>query len=129
VILADTSIWIELLNGKLGRTTSEQDVLGIVTCGPIVQEVLQGIRHEPAYQAFRDSFLALPRLCDPLTLNVFLKAAEIYRGGRRRGFTIRSSTDCLIAAIAIENDVPLWHRDRDYSVIAAYTNLQAVDRP
>jgi predicted nucleic acid-binding protein len=38
--------------------------------------------------------------------------------------TIRSSIDCLIAAIAIENRVPVWHRDRDFSAIATYTALE-----
>jgi predicted nucleic acid-binding protein len=32
--------------------------------------------------------------------------------------------DCLIAAIAIENGVPIWHRDRDFGAIARYTGLR-----
>jgi predicted nucleic acid-binding protein len=51
---------------------------------------------------------------------------EIYHQGRSRGYTIRSSTDCLIAAIALENKVPVWHRDRDVATIARYTPLRAV---
>lgn len=52
---------------------------------------------------------------------------------RRRGFisnralqrfTIRSSMDCLIAAIAIENEVPIWHLDRDYDLLARCTALR-----
>jgi predicted nucleic acid-binding protein len=88
--------------------------------------VFQGLRQGRASDAFRESFLALPRLCDPLTWDVYAEAAEIYRDGRRRGFTIRSSTDCLIAAIAIENDALVWHRDRDFDDIATYTRLRAV---
>ena len=57
-----------------------------------------------------------------------MEAAEIYRQGRKSGYTIRSSIDCLIAAIAIENDVPVWHKDRDFSFIARYSRLQAYDR-
>ena len=45
-----------------------------------------------------------------------------------KGITIRSGIDCLIAAIAIENDVPVWHRDRDFVEIAKYTRLRVVDR-
>jgi len=40
---------------------------------------------------------------------------------RRRGVTVRSSIDWLNAAIAIENRVPVWHRDRDFEAIARYT--------
>jgi predicted nucleic acid-binding protein len=50
----------------------------------------------------------------------------MYRSGRRRGLTIRSSADCLIAAIAIENRVPVWHKDRDFAAIATFTDLAVV---
>ena len=45
---------------------------------------------------------------------------------RRKGYTIRSPIDCLIAAIAIDNQVAVWHKDRDFDVIAQYTALEAV---
>jgi len=72
--------------------------------------------------------LAVARVSDPLPLNTFLEAARIYSLGRRQGLTIRSSTDCLIAAIAIENNVPVWHADRDFSAIARLTPLDAFER-
>ena len=59
---------------------------------------------------------------------LFLEAAEIYREGRRRGYTLRSSIDCLIAAIAIENGIPVRHRDRDYDAIGRYTRLKIVGK-
>jgi predicted nucleic acid-binding protein len=61
-------------------------------------------------------------------VEAFLEAAEIYRSGRRRGYTIRSTVDCLIAAIAIRNGVTVWHKDRDYDSIARYTALRAITR-
>lgn len=69
----------------------------------------------------------VPRFSDPVGLDLYLEAAEIYREGRRRGFTIRSSTDCLIAAIAIEYRVPVWHRDRDFNFLAGYTRLRTIE--
>ncbi len=127
MILADTSVWIELLNGRTTRL-EEEELVRLVTCGPVVQEVLQGSRPGPLYDKFRESFLALPKLSDPLGLGTFLHGADIYREGRRRGLTIRSSTDCLIAAIAIENRAAVWHRDRDYKMIARYTGLELFER-
>jgi len=120
----DTSVWIELLNGTLGSKLTEADLLDFVTCGPILQEVLQGLRDDPACEALRESLLALQVLSDPVAIALFLSAAEIYRLGRAKGYTIRSSTDCLIAAIAIENGVPVWHKDRDFEAIARYTSLR-----
>jgi predicted nucleic acid-binding protein len=126
MILVDTSIWIELLAGRT-KLASVDDLTHFVTCGPVVQEVTQGLRSGRESDAFRTAFLAVERLSDPLPLNVFLEAAELYRYGRSRGYTIRSSTDCLIAAIAIENRVPVWHCDRDFSNIARYTRLSIFD--
>jgi len=124
LILVDTSVWIELLNRRLGATISDEELLNFATCGPIVQEVLQGLRDVPASPAFRNAFLALPLLSDPLPRAMFLSASDIYRLGRSKGHTIRSSIDCLIAAIAIEHDVPVWHRDRDFDVISKFTPLR-----
>jgi predicted nucleic acid-binding protein len=124
MMLVDTSVWIELLNGRLGSRVPEQELLNFVTCGPVVQEVLQGLRNDPASDAFREAFLALPVLSDPLPRASFLSAAEIYRLGRAKGYTIRSSTDCLISAIAIDNRMPVWHKDRDFEAIARYTSLR-----
>ncbi len=124
MILVDTSIWIQLLNGRLGRSLDETELLNFVTCGPVIQEVMQGLRNDHVGDAFREALLALPVLSDPLPVNLFLAGAEIYRQGRAQGFTIRSSTDCLIAAIAINVNVPVWHKDRDFEAIARFTRLR-----
>ena len=127
MILVDTSIWIELLAGRPRYVIREDDLQRFVTCGPVVQEVLQGLRPGLQSDAFRAAFLAIPVLSDPVPLALFVSAAEIYRQGRKRGITIRSSVDCLIAAIAIDRGIPVWHRDRDFSAIARYTALEAVE--
>ena len=126
MILVDTSIWVELLAGKPRHVMRGEDLLHFVTCGPVVQEVLQGLRPGLQSDAFRSAFLAIPVLSDPIPLRLFVSAAEIYRQGRKRGITIRSSVDCLIAAIAMDQGIAVWHRDRDFSAIARYTGLEEV---
>ena len=125
MILLDTSVWIELLAGR-GKKPSADDLLQFATCGPVLQEVLAGLRPGGASEQFKEAFLALPCLSDPLPSRLFLEAAEIYREGRRKGYTIRSPTDCLIAAIALENKIAVWHRDRDFDAIAAFMPLRVV---
>jgi predicted nucleic acid-binding protein len=66
-------------------------------------------------------------LSDPIPRALYVEAADIYREGRRHGLTIRSSLDCLIAAIAIHHKVPVWHRDRDFGSISKFTRLQTVN--
>ncbi|MBM3773565.1 MAG: PIN domain-containing protein [Acidobacteria bacterium] len=127
MILVDTSVWVDLLRRGSKTTLPMDDLARFVTCGPIVQEVLQGLREGPLTPDFEEAFLALPCVGDPLPLHTFLAAAGIYRQGRRRGFTIRSSVDCLIAALAIEHRLTVWHRDRDFTKISRYTTLEAVE--
>jgi predicted nucleic acid-binding protein len=125
MILVDTSIWIDLFNSST-RKRQVPPLRSFVTCGPVVQDVLQGFRDDPRLTVARNAFLNIPVLSDPLPLQLFLNAADIFRTGRRRGLTIRSSIDCLIAAVAIENGVPVWHRDRDFDFIASFTSLRVM---
>ena len=76
MILVDTSIWIELLAGRPGAAAPAERLLQFVTCGPVVQEVLQGLRAGPASDAFREGFLAIPRVSDPVPLELYVAAAE-----------------------------------------------------
>lgn len=84
------------------------------------------VRPRSASDAFREAFLALPVVSNPVPISLFLSASDIYRNDRSKGLTIRSSVDCLIAAIAIENRLPILHRDRDYDAIARYTALRVL---
>ena len=120
MILLDTSVWIDLFRHRRGEISAE-DYQDFVTCGPVIQEVFQGLRDVPPSEIFRQGLLDVGRLEDPVPVEAFVEAAEIYRSGRRGGYAIRSTVDCLIAAIAIRRGVPVWHKDRDYSLIARYT--------
>jgi predicted nucleic acid-binding protein len=124
MILVDTSIWVRWFRGGTIPRPSPNEMARIVTCAPILQELLQGFKDIPTYGQIRSELLALPRLTDPMPIEAHLEAAEIYRLAKRKGFTIRSSIDCLIAAIAIREDVPVMHDDRDFDVIARFTSLR-----
>jgi predicted nucleic acid-binding protein len=126
LILVDSSIWIDLFSAKPSFYPLEEDLLRYATCGPIIQEVLQGLRPGPQSNELRQAFLALPCLSDPLSSATFLHAADIYRDARFKGYTIRSSVDCLIAAIAIEHQIPVFHNDRDFRNIARCTPLMEI---
>lgn len=129
MVLVDTSVWIRWFRGGTRiKHPSPDEMRDVATCSPILQEILQGFKDIPAYARIRTNLLALPTLGDPVDLDLFLEAAEIYRLANRKGYTIRSSTDCLIAAIAIRHGVAVMHFDRDFDVIARFTPL-AVVRP
>lgn len=122
MILVDTSVWISIIRGQIAVTADEYEEFHV--CGPVVQEFLQGMTESSLVPRYADIFLNIPVLSDPVPLRLFVNAADIFRQGRRRGLRIRSGMDCLIAAIALENDAVIWHRDRDYDNIAKFTNLK-----
>jgi len=122
-ILVDTSVWIEWLNGK--SRPSQELLESVVVCGPILQEVLQGLKNSPPAKAFKESFLQFPVICDPLPSMIYRQAADLYRQSRQKGYTVRSSIDCLIAAIAIESSIPVVHQDRDFPNISKFSALES----
>lgn len=96
----------------------------IVTCLPVIQEVLQGFREEQAFRIAREAMLSLPSIESPLGIAVVEEAVGLYRAARRQGLTIRSSVDCLIAACALRHGLTVLHHDRDYSSLAKISALQ-----
>ena len=128
MVLVDTSVWIEVFR-RSPRVQLEAvvDFDEIVTCLPVIQEVLQGFTAEPAFLRARESMLAFPIVETPLGRDVWLQAVDLYRSGRRLGLTIRSSVDCLIAACAIRHQLEVLHHDRDFDAIARVSPLRARD--
>lgn len=125
MILLDTSVWSELFRAQ--RPLDLEAVVDfdqIVTCLPVIQEVLQGFRDESAYRRAREAMLALPIVESPLAQGVFAEAIDLYRGARRGGISVRSSVDCLIAACALRHDLEVVHRDRDYAALARIAPLR-----
>lgn len=128
-LLVDTSAWIEVFRRR-PRVTIE-DVAGdldrVVTCLPIIQEVLQGFNDERAFRLAHTAMWALPRVESPLTPDVVDAAVDLYRRARRAGLTVRSSVDCLIAVCASRHHLRVVHRDRDFTQLASVMAFEQED--
>ncbi len=126
MVLVDTSVWIEVFR-KPGHVRLEDYVVfeDVVTCLPVIQEVLQGFTRESDYRLASDAMWALPIVEAPLGKPVVDEAIGLYRRARRAGLTIRSGVDCLIAACALRHDLAVLHVDRDFSAIARISQLEA----
>ena len=125
MILVDTSVWIEVFRAR--RPLDLEAILDfddVVTCLPVIQEVLRGFREERAYRRAREAMFSLPIVESPLGNDVFSEAVDLYRSARRSGRTVRSSFECLIAACAIRHDLEVLHRDRDYAAISEVSPLR-----
>jgi len=126
VVLVDTSVWVEVFR-KPGRLplASVADIEEVVTCLPVVQEVLQGFTDERAFRVAREAMLAFPIVESPLRLEVCDEAIRLYRAARRAGLSVRSGVDCLIAACALRHGLTVAHHDRDFDAIAEVCPLRA----
>jgi hypothetical protein len=126
VVLVDTSVWIEVFRTR-GRFSLEQVVEfdDVVTCLPVIQEVVQGFRDERAFALARDAMHALPVVESPMPRAVFDQAADLYRSARRGGVTVRSGVDCLIAACALRHGLEVLHHDRDYDALTRVSSLRS----
>jgi predicted nucleic acid-binding protein len=96
----------------------------VVTCLPVVHEVLQGFREESAFRAAKTAMLAMPMVEAPIGEALMLEAVALSRSARRRGLTIRSSVGCLIAACALRHDLEVLHRARDFPALARISDLR-----
>jgi hypothetical protein len=125
MFLVDTSVWIRVFQKRDPLDlTSVVDLDEVVTCLPVVQEVLQGFREEGAFLVARQSMLAFPIVESPLGFPVFEDAVNLYRRARRAGFTVRSGVDCVIAACALRNHLTVLHHDRDYQHLTMVSSLR-----
>ena len=121
MVIVDTSIWIDFLKGR--ETTSSvhleqllDDEIDLFTTGIIVQEVLTGIKDKRTRNSVKKDLEGFITVMPSLGTHV--QAAEIFDECRKKGKTIRSIVDCLVAALAIEYDLAVLQSDRDYQCIA-----------
>lgn len=125
MVLVDSSVWIEVFRKPSGvRLEEVVDLDEVVTCLPVLQEVLQGFRDPRAFALARDAMLALPTVESPLRTDVFMEAVDLYRAARRAGLTVRSGVDCVVAACALRHGLTVLHRDRDYDLLARVSSLE-----
>jgi predicted nucleic acid-binding protein len=132
MILVDTSVLIDFFKGNKNppavgfKSILEQDIpFGITAL--VYQEILQGAKSEKEYAGLK-KYLSSQRFFHPINpIETAAKAAKIYLKCRKKGITVRSTVDCLIAQIAIENKLVLLHNDKDFDAMAAVTPIKFFD--
>ena len=126
MIMVDSSVWVDLLRDQTGvRSARFSDVVDrrdIVLARLTELELLQGARDEKEWDLL-SRYLAGQEFLEPAEAT-WRSAARIYFELRRRGVTLRSTIDCCLAQTAMEHEVLLLHRDRDFVEIATIRPLQ-----
>jgi predicted nucleic acid-binding protein len=119
--LVDTSVWAGFFRNRGTPANQQLDALidadsrQIRGCPPVRMELAvdqDDLRRRRLLRTY-DGFLSAGIVSDDFDL-----AAEVYRMAQRRGHTIRSQLDCVIAAIALRAEATLVHNDVDFDRIA-----------
>jgi predicted nucleic acid-binding protein len=122
-VLADTSVWIDFFNNFKSResqalTSLIEQEIELATCGVIVAEFMQGIRNLKTLLILENHFKDMEWFT-PKEPDTYLSAAVLFRELRAKGVTIRSTIDCLIAQLCVENNALLLSKDHDMKMIIA----------
>jgi predicted nucleic acid-binding protein len=132
MILIDTSVWIDFFRGQdspqrwmLHNLIQDEEDISI--CGIILTEILQGVKEDKSFQQTRNYLLELP-VFEPKGIKTYSDAARIFRLCRKKGKTIRSTIDCIIAAICLENNLSILHKDQDYDAICECVHLKVFSK-
>lgn len=110
MVLPDTSIWVDYLRGRDSELQAAIDSKEIVTCGPVVAELLAGTgsRDRAVVGAALDK---VPWA--ELRRDSWSRVGAVAAALRERGGTV-PLTDIEIAVAAVEAGAELWTRDSDF---------------
>ncbi len=117
MILIDTSVWIDYFNGQKNKYTDKLDDLllsEVIIIGDIIlAEILQGFKNDKDFEKAKEYLNNLT--CHSISnKDIAIKSAENFRQLRKKGITVRKTTDMLIGTFCIENNIPLLHNDKDF---------------
>jgi predicted nucleic acid-binding protein len=120
VILPDSSAWIDFLRNRDTPTTDALDGAirqGVaLLCEPVWAELVRGARDDRTQQRLERTLAGFPML--PTLHEDWQNAATIGRMTTRRGVTVRSFLDCLIAGIAVRAGATVLHSNVGFERIA-----------
>jgi predicted nucleic acid-binding protein len=130
MIIFDTSVWIDALNGKktaaVGLLLEKTLTNEVVLLPVIIQEILQGIKVDAQFEKVKDNLKGFV-IIDSNPIESAIGAAGIYRNLRKKGLTVRKPNDCLIAFYVIKHGLSLVHKDSDFDAIASFTDLRILE--
>jgi predicted nucleic acid-binding protein len=116
-VLVDTSVWSLALRRRAPAHQAVDELRRLIAtgraaiAGPIRQEVLSGIREQPAFERLRDHLRAFPD--EQTQPGDYERAAELFNVCRARGLQ-GSNTDFLLCALAERHQLPILTTDEDF---------------
>ena len=129
MILVDTSVWIDYLNGNNSPHTELLDaalIEGTVAIADLIfLEILQGFKNEKDYKLVQSRLSTLDQY-SIFNSSMVEPCANNNRSLRKKGIKIRKTNDVIIASYCIHHKIPLLYTDRDFDPFVKYLNLRSV---
>ena len=129
MILVDTSVWIDYLNGKqVWQTDALDNILSkewVLIGDIILAEILQGFDKDSDYKKAKEA-LDIFECINIGGKKLAVKSASNFRFLRSKGVTIRKTVDMLIGTWCIESEIELLHNDKDFDRIALHLPLKVL---
>ena len=129
MVIVDTSVWVDFLNGVTNPESEWLDLnldrerIGLTTI--ILAEVLQGLRDEREAALVQRELMTF-EVGAAIDAALAAEAAHNYRRLRQAGRTVRTTIDVLIATYCIREQHALLHRDRDFDVFEKRLGLSVI---
>jgi predicted nucleic acid-binding protein len=126
VIVVDSSVWIDFLNGRNAPHVKRlRAIIGteeVIVGDLMLCEVLQGLDDERTAREV-EGLMRRFEIVHMAGDAIAVAAAGNFRSLRRRGITVRKTIDLLIGTWCIENRRPLLHNDSDFHPMVRYLGL------
>lgn len=129
MVIVDSSVWIDFLNGITNPETQwldfqlDHERIGLTSL--ILAEVLRGLRDDREAASVQAELIKF-EIIETIDTTMAVQAAAHYRHLRQRGITVRKTVDLLIASLCIRDEHVLLHRDRDFDVFEQHLGLQVI---
>ncbi|MGO4289551.1 type II toxin-antitoxin system VapC family toxin [Chitinophaga sp. RAB17] len=127
-LIFDTSVWIDYTGKKetpqtLLLTYYLENELETPLVPVVAQELLQGIKEDSQHAKLKEILRWHTKLELPHMMAA-MGAGTLYRRLRKKGVTILSGNDCVIAFYAMSFDLEVVHNDSDFDLISSHTGLK-----
>jgi len=125
LILVDSSVWIDFLSHRPGPAGQElrrliEEGAPVAVTGVVVTEILQGLKRD--VQRI-EAYLSLFELLEASGFETYRNAATLFRAARSQGLTL-TTTDAIIATVAVENAAAIFSLDHDFMRMARLAGFQ-----
>lgn len=124
-VIVDTSIWIEYFKGNeaAAKIIHNQTNFEVHLAGPILTELIQGIKTESEKSAFSMVMAGLPSIA--ISDRDWVVAGEIGAALRKKGVTVPLA-DLIIYTVALNNNCSIFTLDNHFAMIdeATGSNLE-----